>query len=527
MSGGQEREPLAREPLAIAGLTDLTPLGSGGFGTVYRAWQPGVGRQVAVKVNRRVLSDERDRRRFLREATAAGRLSSHAHVVAVHDAGITPDGRPYLVMELCPGGSLAELGRAHGPMPAGQVCRIGVGIADALATAHASGILHRDVKPGNILLDEYGVAKLADFGLAALLDADGDSSVTREALTPAYAPPEAFAFAAPSASGDVYALAASLYALLAGAPPRSPTWPPGSLAELSEELHRPVPPISGVDPAVNAVLLRALEPEPRRRTASAALLRDELSRVGSGPGGVAVAGVAAATLPAATLPAATMPATVPAAPAGRPGWYRWLLTTALSLLLVGVLAVFLVQPRHGGVPPAPDVAGGAAATAPAGPPAAGRSPAGSGTASANAANTASVLPEFLAPCTADPAATAMCLTRPLCWGGLIIRADRPDPARVLDCAAPHYWETYAVARLPGDQDGVSLTELHRDPLVGRTCTAAALAAAARTPAAGQWQREVQPQRFGGAWFAFCLAAPPEGGERSGAALAAPAPAAGS
>ena len=94
-------------------------LGAGGFATVYRCWQLAVGREVAVKVDNRVLFTERDRRRFLREVTAAGRLSGHPHVIDVYDAGTLADGRPYLVMELCPAGSLHDALRRHGPMPAG------------------------------------------------------------------------------------------------------------------------------------------------------------------------------------------------------------------------------------------------------------------------------------------------------------------------------------------------------------------------------------------------------------------------
>src|SRR5256885_4520247 len=93
-----------------------------------------VGREVAVKVENRVLLTERDRRRFLREVTAAGRLSGHPHVIDVYDAGTLADGRPYLVMELCPAGSLNDALRRHGPMPAAQVRDIGIRLADAVCS---------------------------------------------------------------------------------------------------------------------------------------------------------------------------------------------------------------------------------------------------------------------------------------------------------------------------------------------------------------------------------------------------------
>jgi serine/threonine protein kinase len=150
-------------------------LGSGGFATVYQTWQVAVGRETAVKVDSRVLHTERDRRRFFREVTAAGQLSGHPHVVDVYDAGTLRDGRPYMVMELCPGGSLNDELRRSGPISAERACRIGADLADALAAAHAAGILHRDLKPANILVNRYGVVGIADFGLASIIAANDDS----------------------------------------------------------------------------------------------------------------------------------------------------------------------------------------------------------------------------------------------------------------------------------------------------------------------------------------------------------------
>jgi len=176
----------------IPGHTITGVLGTGGFATVYRSWQVAVGREVAVKVDSRVLLSERDQRRFFREVTAAGRLSGHPHVIDLYDAGTLGDGRPYLVMELCPAGSLNDELHRSGPMRAARVRGIGTGIADALAAAHAAGVLHRDIKPANILINRYGVVGLSDFGLASIVATSGEQSVTRDALTPAYAPPETF-----------------------------------------------------------------------------------------------------------------------------------------------------------------------------------------------------------------------------------------------------------------------------------------------------------------------------------------------
>jgi serine/threonine protein kinase len=269
----------------IPGHTVTGVLGSGGFATVYRTWQVAVGRETAVKVDSRVPHTERDQRRFFREVNAAGQLSGHPHVIDVYDAGTLRDGRPYLVMELCLDGSLNDAVRRDGPMSAEYVCRIGAGLADALAAAHAAGILHRDIKPANILINRYGVVGLSDFGLASIVAASGEQSVTRDALTPAYAPPESFQAAEPTAAADIYSLAATLYALLAGRPPRFPAdgRSPGVMGILA--LHgQPVDDIPGVPPAMLAILRQCLAADPAQRLPSAAALRDELAALLGQPG---------------------------------------------------------------------------------------------------------------------------------------------------------------------------------------------------------------------------------------------------
>jgi len=261
-------------------------LGKGGFATVYRSWQLAVGREVAVKVDNRVLLSDRDRRRFVREVTAAGRLSGHPHVIDVYDAGTLGDGRPYLVMELCPAGSLNDALRRHGPMSPGQVRDIGIRIADALAAAHAAGILHRDIKPANILINRYGMVGLSDFGLASIMAAEGEQSATRDTLTPAYAPPESFRGEDPTVAADLYSLAATLYALLTGRPPRFPAdgRSPDIVAIMM--LHnKPVDDVPGTPPELMALLRRSLAPDPAVRPPSAAALRDALVALTAWPAG--------------------------------------------------------------------------------------------------------------------------------------------------------------------------------------------------------------------------------------------------
>jgi len=263
--------------VAVPGYEVSGVLGQGGFGIVYRARQLAVDREVALKVDNRVLVSERDRRRFMREVTSAGALSGHPHVAHVYDAGVLPDGRPYMVLELCPGGSLLDRMRAEGRLPPAEVTDIGARIADALSAAHAAGVLHRDIKPANILINRYGNAVLSDFGLATMPASGSEMSVTRESLTPAYAPPEAFELIDPAPAGDVYSLAATLYALLSGRPPRFPESGVVNIAVIMA-LHRlPLPEIPGVAPELTAVLREAMAVDPARRTPSMAALRDALA----------------------------------------------------------------------------------------------------------------------------------------------------------------------------------------------------------------------------------------------------------
>ncbi|GLW06568.1 hypothetical protein Misp01_16980 [Microtetraspora sp. NBRC 13810] len=272
--------------LEVPGYEVLGVLGQGGFGIVYRARQHAVGREVALKVDNRVLVSERDRRRFMREVTSAGALSGHPHVAHVYDAGVLPDGRPYMVLELCPGGSLLDRMRAEGTLSPAEVAAIGTRIADALAAAHGAGVLHRDVKPANILVNRYGNVVLSDFGLATMPSAGGPAgelSVTRESLTPAFAPPEAFELSDPTPAGDVYSLSATLYALLSGRPPR---FPPDGVVNVAVvmALHRlPVPDIDGVPPEFTAVLRQGMAADLARRIPSAAALRDALAALSLAP----------------------------------------------------------------------------------------------------------------------------------------------------------------------------------------------------------------------------------------------------
>ena len=149
-------------------LTDLRPLARGGFGVVYTARQPSLNRTVAVKVLTAPVLDDTARLRFERECKAMGMLSDHPNILTLFEAGFTPSGRPYLVMELMSGGCLRDV-LDREPLPWEEVLDIAVRVAAALETAHRAGILHRDIKPENIMLSDYGEPQLGDFGIAGCM----------------------------------------------------------------------------------------------------------------------------------------------------------------------------------------------------------------------------------------------------------------------------------------------------------------------------------------------------------------------
>jgi formylglycine-generating enzyme required for sulfatase activity len=249
----------------------LEPLGAGGMGRVFKAWHRRLKREVALKVLApELLRSEAARVRFRREMEAAARVAS-PHVVAVHDAG-EEAGRDFLVMEFVEGHTLADLVKDRGPLPVGEAVRAALQAARGLAHAHAAGLIHRDVKPANLLLDRAGQVKVSDLGLARGVDAAGDGNVTASGVVvgtaSCMAPEQAFDSRRVDHRADVYGLGCTLYFLLTGKPPYVE---PTALETLLAHRERPIPSVRDgrpdCPPALDALLRAMLAKRPEDRPA--------------------------------------------------------------------------------------------------------------------------------------------------------------------------------------------------------------------------------------------------------------------
>jgi hypothetical protein len=213
----------------LDGLSFVEPVGTGGFADVFLYRQAFPTRQVAVKVLREA-TDETVLAMFRAEANVMAQLSSHPSIVPIYQAGVSSDGRAFLVMEYCPPPHVGQRFRQE-QLPVAEVLEVAVRIASAVETAHRAGILHRDIKPHNILTSSYGAPLLTDFGIASAAG-DGPSY----GMSIPWSPPEVLAeTGAPDVRSDVFSLAATVYSLLAG---RSPFEIPGVANDSATLIHR-------------------------------------------------------------------------------------------------------------------------------------------------------------------------------------------------------------------------------------------------------------------------------------------------
>ncbi|MEM7093223.1 MAG: protein kinase [Actinomycetota bacterium] len=252
----------------VAGYSDLRRIGAGGFAEVFRATQDSVGRDVALKLLHAGVADAETERRFARECRVVGALSWHPHIAAVLDAGVDGQGRSYLTFELLDGGSLGDRLETTGPLAWNEAVRYAIQTADAVAAAHEQEVLHRDIKPDNVLLDRLGRAKLADFGIAQMHDGTKTATGVITA-TLAHAAPEVLTGEGATKLSDVYLLGSTLFELIAGHPPFGNAVGDDLFAAIHRIVSEPPPRLTSVVPGcpedVAELIDRALRKDPAGR----------------------------------------------------------------------------------------------------------------------------------------------------------------------------------------------------------------------------------------------------------------------
>src|SRR4051794_10304911 len=302
-------------------------IAAGGMATVYACEDLTLSRLVAVKVLAPHFAADTDAAaRFQREARAAARVSDHPHVVTIYDIGEFED-TAFIVMEYLPGGTLADKLRSGEPIPRAAAVRWTGEAASALDHAHRAGIVHRDVKPANLLLDANGRLAVADFGIARMASEAGVTSTGIVLGTAAYLSPEQALGRPATAASDRYSLAVVGYELLTGGKPFAGEHP---AAQARAHVEAPPPPPSEVahdlPPSVGRVLLRGLEKEPDHRWPSACAMVDALEDA----------------LGDSAMPRTAPTAAVRRAPARGRRWAPVLLAAAIVGVLAGAAIAALI-----------------------------------------------------------------------------------------------------------------------------------------------------------------------------------------
>ncbi|MGH2671822.1 MAG: Stk1 family PASTA domain-containing Ser/Thr kinase, partial [Actinomycetota bacterium] len=318
-------------------------LGRGGMAKVYRGEDTVLGRTVAIKILAPQFADDQDFvHRFRREAQAAARISNH-NLVSVFDTG-SDDGVHFIVMEYVDGRTLADLIAGGGRILPDRAIEIAIDVCRALEAAHAQGVIHRDIKPGNIMLDEKGHVKVTDFGIARVVSTAETIAQTAAVLgTASYLSPEQAQGQPVDGRSDLYSLGCVLFEMVTG---RAPFLGDSPVAVASKHvLEQPTPPSRlnpDVSPDLDAVILRALAKNPANRYQTAEEFREDLERVRRGLPVNATPLLPAGTTQVIDRPAsrtAVLPPTERHEP--EPERSNWWVPVLVTLLILGLLALVL------------------------------------------------------------------------------------------------------------------------------------------------------------------------------------------
>jgi serine/threonine-protein kinase len=342
-------------------------VGTGGMSSVFRAHDRMLERNVALKVLHAHFSDDDEYvGRFRREARAVAQLS-HPHIVTVIDRG-ADGGREYIVFEYVDGQNLKELVRQSGPMPVRRALELAIAIAEGLAFAHAQGLVHRDVKPQNVLLSDEGEVKVTDFGIARSLEMDGGVTQTGTVLgTSTYISPEQAGGKGVTPATDVYSLGVVLWELLAGDVP----FPGDNFVTVAlRHINEPPPSLhairSDVPPRLAAAVDRALAKRPEDRFPSMEAFEQELRRCLGERDTEQSAVVPAQAVPLAPPPPSYVP--YPPARRSRSGRGRWIALFAAVLVGLAAIVAGVIGLGGGGKHPSSSGGGGGGGTVSSGAP---------------------------------------------------------------------------------------------------------------------------------------------------------------
>ncbi|MEV6343165.1 serine/threonine-protein kinase [Actinoplanes sp. NPDC051851] len=464
-------------------------LGAGGMGEVWRAVDELLQRTVAVKTMLDSVAGDPDfLRRFAAEATAMARVN-HPAVASIHDFG-TFRGTTFLVMEFVDGESLADRLKRDGRIAPDETMRLIAQTADGLQAVHDQGLVHRDVKPANLLLRRDGSVVITDFGIAKSADASRITASGAVLGTPSYLSPEQVLGHPADGRSDVYALGLVAYECLAGERPFAGDNPYAVAFQRVQEAPRTIAvPLSGT---VRAVVERALTVSPEERWATAAEFA-AAARASAGPTGPAGAAVPVAP------PMPLTPGTDGRKPGadGRKRTRLALLAGAVALVVAAGIGGWTVRQFGAG-----DDAGGTGDGAAAGAPGATVSP-----------SAVEALPDGFVAC-----GDVLCPAEPLCFYGMTSISGVAMPPRSITCDGEHVWETFLAVELPGEPPVISSDHpLMETPDIGATCSAEAMAGRSVDPATTKgWRRDAWPIQVGSVWLLHCIATPESGSAEGGA-----------